>query len=313
MDAKMACEPIGRNVGAVLGSRAGEKLLDLDAGQVIDLYRATGAVFLRGFEADLDAFEKFTGRFMQDPFTNRGAAFSFGPFRRSTVDGNPTTMTATGNRQDFPLPLHGEFYYFLHPPQMIWFYCACPAEEGGETTIADGAAIMRGLRPETAALFRQKRIKYKRTLEEGEWQTAFQTQDRSAMEAICAENSARVIWGSDGSAATEYSCFAFIHDEDGREVFINDLLPVTLGEIEVRKGRVPEVKRPPMTLRWEDDSPLSDETIEDVATSAYRNEVPVPANAGDILMLDNRRILHGRRYSAPGNRRVLVRMGAPAF
>ena len=75
-------------------------------------------------------------------------------------------MTATGNRQDFPLPLHGEFYYFRHPPRMIWFYCACPAEQGGETTIGDGAALMRALPPETADLFRRRRITYARLLDE---------------------------------------------------------------------------------------------------------------------------------------------------
>jgi alpha-ketoglutarate-dependent taurine dioxygenase len=313
MQSVAATAPIGGNIGAVIQNQGGQSLLQLQPDEVIRLYRATGAILFRGFQASLEEFEQFTSRFTEDLYTNRGAAFSFGPFARSTVNGNPTVLTATGNRQDFPLPLHGEFYYFRYPPRMIWFYCACPAPTGGETTIGDGAAIMSSFRPETADLFRRRRITYARMLDDGEWQTAFQTEDREAVEAICGENEARAKWGSDGSLSTEYQCFAYIRDEQGREVFINDLLPVTLGEIAVRKGQVPEMKKPPLMLRWEDGSPLAEEVIEEVAAAASRCEVPVAAKAGDVLMLDNQRILHGRRYSPPGNRKVLVRMGAPKF
>jgi alpha-ketoglutarate-dependent taurine dioxygenase len=283
--------------------------------EIIGAYRSTGAVFFKGFGADLDQFEKLTTSLTQNLLTNRGAAFSFGPFKRSTVNQDPTLLTATGNRQDFALPLHGEFYYFRFPPQLIWFYCDCPASTGGETTISDGAAIMSAFTQTTRDMLRNRRIKYQRELDAGEWQVAFQTDSKEAVEAICNNNDAQYQWGDDGSLSTEYRCYAYIHDGSGREIFINDLLPVALGEIVITKGEVAEMRgmKPPLVVRWEDGSPLGKDILDEIVEVAYKSEIPVRADAGDILMIDNTRILHGRRGSTSAERRVLVRMGSPRF
>jgi hypothetical protein len=198
---------------------------------------------------------------------------------------------------------------------MIWFYCVIPAPDGGETTIADGAHIMSNFSEATADMLRRRRIQYERRLDDGVWQTSFHTSNRDEVEELCRENSAQFTWGRDGSLTTTYTCHAFIHDGEGREVFINDLLPVAYGEIAIRQGLVPELKglRPPLTLRWEDGSELEPDILEEIAETALENEIAVPAQAGDILMIDNTRILHGRRQSYSADRKVLARMGAPNF
>jgi alpha-ketoglutarate-dependent taurine dioxygenase len=311
--------PIGRGIGAVIEPSHGEGLLDLDRDRLIALYRSTGAVLLRGFEATIEAFEALSSALTTDLFTNRGAAFSFGPFKRSVINGNPTLMSATGARQDFPLPLHGEFHYFKHPPAMIWFYCQNPAPEGGQTTIGDGVEIMRALSEETLARIRSRRIKYERYLEATEWRTAFQTDNRDDVEAICRDNDTVVRWSDDGALHTEYICDAYIPGHDAPDVFINGVLPVALGEEVVRSGQIATLApgmagtRPTLVVRWEDGSIIEKSVIAEMLAVTAKLEVPVPAGRGDLLVVDNTRIMHGRRPSSAADRKVVVRMGSPRF
>ena len=307
--------PIARQLGAVIDTSMAPTLAEVDREWLLSLFRSTGAVFLRGFNATLEDFEALSGALMTDLVTNRGAAFSHGPLKRGVVKGDPTVMTATGQRQDFPLPLHGEFYYFKRPPQMLWFYCDRPAAEGGETTIGDGAEIMAAFSPKTADLLRTRPIRYERHLTADEWPVSFQTDQRDGVDAICRENDFTTTWNDDGSLVTTFRSSAFWKDAEGREIFINDLLPVALGEEVVLSGRIaaiaPDMKRPPLVVRWEDGSPIDMAIVYDILKVSSKLEVPVPAARGDILIVDNTRVLHGRRGSKDPDRRVLVRMGSP--
>jgi hypothetical protein len=228
-------------------------------------------------------------------------------------------MTATGNRQDFPLPLHGEFYYFKHPPHMIWFLCEKPADTGGETTIGDGYAAMQALPPKTADLLRRRGVRFERELADGDWQVAFQSSDRDEVAAACRENATDVQWLDDGSLRTQFQCRAFVEDAEGRELLVNGILPVALGEQVIVSGQIaaiaPEManQRPALVVRWDDGSPLDSAVIKDMLTATSSVEIPVPAKAGDILVIDNTRVMHGRRASTAIDRKVLVRMGAPNF
>lgn len=310
---------IAGSFGAQIDADGQTDLLALDRAKLIEAYRETGALFLSGFHATVDTFERLSESLMTGLFTNRGAAFSYGPFKRSTVNGNATVMTATGSRQDFPLPLHGEFYYFKHAPRMIWFYCEKPADTGGETTIGDGRAAMQALAPETADLLRRRHVRYERHLNDGDWQVAFQSEDRDEVAAVCRERDTDVEWLGDGSLRTEYRCRAFVEDAEGRELLVNGILPIALGEQVILSGQIaaisPEMarQRPALVVRWDDGSPIDAAVIKDMLAATTKVEVPVPAKAGDILVVDNTRVMHGRRASTAIDRKVLVRMGAPNF
>lgn len=310
---------IAGSVGAEIDAGAHASVLALDRDALAEAYRDTGALFLKGFHATLEEFERLSESLMTGLVTNRGAAFSYGPFKRSTVNGNATVMTATGSRQDFPLPLHGEFYYFNHAPRMLWFYCEKPADTGGETTIGDGRAAMQALAPETVDLLRRRHVRYERHLNNGDWQVAFQSEDRDEVAAVCRERDTDVEWLDDGSLRTQYRCRAFVEDADGNELLVNGILPIALGEQVILSGQIaaisPEMagQRPALVVRWDDGSPIDPAVIKDMLAATTKVEVPVPAKAGDILVVDNTRVMHGRRASTAVDRKVLVRMGAPNF
>ena len=99
-----------------------------------------GALLLRGFDIpSVERFEQFiratSGGAL--PYHERSSP-------RSQVSGNIYTST------DYPAPetifLHNEQSYNLQFPLKIYFFCLVPANEGGETPIADTRKILASIR-----------------------------------------------------------------------------------------------------------------------------------------------------------------------
>jgi alpha-ketoglutarate-dependent taurine dioxygenase len=309
-------EPLGKTFGALL--RPSERMSRLsEAGaEVADLFRQCRCLMFRGFNATVDDFQHLTAAFTLDFQTYQGGGFTVGPFSRSTVGGNKTLLTATGKTQEFALPLHGEVYYLGQPPDLIWFYCAKAVSEGGETTVGDGFQIYRDLSESTARKFAERGIRYQRRLAPGDWQAAFQTEDRGTVDAFCKTQGLALAWDADGSAITHFRSSALRADAAGNLAFINSLVLLGLAELAILNGQaaaaLPEAKalKPDFVVRWDDGSPIEPEILREVSKACYRNEAAVSWHTGDILMVDNRSVMHGRRASSGRDRQILVRMGS---
>jgi alpha-ketoglutarate-dependent taurine dioxygenase len=309
-------DPITPSFGIIL-SRADEKdQLPFGGTDIADLLRRYRCVIFRGFQATIEDFERLTAALTQDFLSYQGGGFTVGPFSRSTVNNNKTLLTATGKTQEFALPLHGEMYYLSRPPDLIWFYSAKPSSEGGETTIGDGVKIFNDLCGPTARLFEQRRIRYDRRLADGDWQVAFQTTDKKTVEEFCRMQALELTWEPDGSAITHFRCSALRSLENGNYAFINSLLLLALGEQALRSGQaaldVPEAKemKPDFVVRWEDGTPIDLAILKEVGKISHRNEIPISWQPGDIVLVDNRSVMHGRRASVGRDRQILVRMGS---
>jgi hypothetical protein len=284
--------------------------------EITSIFQDSRCILFRGFEASTEQFEQLTSSLTENFMSYQGGGFTIGPFSRSTVNDNKTLLTATGKTQEFPLPLHGEMYYLGRPPDLIWFYCATPVQQGGETTVGDGAAIFRDLPEDTQNLFRHRRIRYERHLGDGDWQLAFQTETRSEVELFCRLNQLELTWESDGSAVTSYCCSALRTNARGETCFINGLLLLGLAELAILSGdaatALPEAAnlKPDFVVRWDDGSRIDPVILKQIGKACARNEIPISWQKGDILMVDNRSIMHGRRQSSGRDRKILVRMGA---
>lgn len=307
---------IAPTFGAIVERSSEVSSLPVSGNEIASIFRDSRCILFRGFAATVEQFEQLTSQFTENFMSYQGGGFTIGPFSRSALNENKTLLTATGKTQEFPLPLHGEMYYLSRPPDLIWFYCATPVTEGGETTIGDGAAVFRDLPSETQRLFEERQIRYERYLSDGNWQIAFQTDDRAAVEQFCRENDLELTWGNDGSAVTCYRCSALRQDLNGKSSFINGLLLLALTELALLSGEaaasVPEAAnlKPDFVVRWEDGSRIDPAILKQIGKACGRNEVPIAWQKGDILMVDNRSIMHGRRGSSGRDRKILVRMGS---
>ncbi|MBW4696650.1 MAG: TauD/TfdA family dioxygenase [Aphanocapsa lilacina HA4352-LM1] len=286
--------------GTTYDAAPGIGLFDLDFEWVIEAFRTTGYVYFSGFGADTEAFKRFSEKFCTEFRPYVGGAYS-----RETIGGDKTLMSVTGHKLRFAVPLHGEMYYALYRPSVIWFYCATPALSGGETTVADGIRFWRMLSPATRELFTSQRLKYIRTYPDGTWQGIYQTDSPEEVTAIAAANRMAVHFGEQRTVTTEFLCPAFVASPDGKhEVFINNILPVVGQE---RAGSTASL------VRLEDGSAIPDAVLAELQAVAQALTVALPWKSGDLVMINNTRAMHGRRAFADDQRDIYVRLGDAAF
>ena len=116
---------------------------------------------------------------------------------RSQVSGN--VYTSTDHPADQSIFLHNENSYQRAWPLRIIFCCALPAQEGGETPIADVRKVYQRIDPVIRERFSRKKVLYVRNFGDGfglTWQNVFQTDDKSAVEEYCRKSGMQLEWKS---------------------------------------------------------------------------------------------------------------------
>jgi hypothetical protein len=258
--------------------------------------------------ATAEAFRDFSATYGDEFSTYRGGALRWGPLDRQSVANDDTLMTTTGSQLGFAIPLHGEMYYMSHRPAMIWFYCQTPPRRAGQTTLCDGRAIWSALSASTRDELDRRRLMYRRTLGPGEWQRAFQTDDLTSVQALCTASDTRFHIDADtGVVTTEFACPGVLRRPGEPPTYINNLLFVWNAE------RAFGARTPPIVVRWEDGEEIPATVIDDIKAAADPLTVDINWQAGDVLLVDNTRVLHGRRDSRESGRSILVRMCEPRW
>ncbi len=312
---EVSAHSLGESFGRAIEPAApSTELADLDLDEVGDLFRRHGALLFRGFGSTREEFVALSERCSQGFSTYQGGFFR----DRQAVGAAGTLLTVTGSQEGFAIPLHGEMYYTGRQPAILWFYCEKPAAEGGETTLCDGEALCAELGEAARTLFSTRRVRYRRELPDGAWQAAFQTDDMAEVERYCAENDTRLVADpATGAVATEHLAWAIRPGRDGRpSVFINNVMALYMGELSWKRGTAAATIRQlgggsfPITVRMEDGAPVPGAVVKELMALHQRLAVAVAWRAGDALMIDNRRILHGRN-AFRGERDVYVRMAEP--
>jgi len=320
MPQPLATRPLSQDLGCILTADPSERGVGPDRDQVGELLEGHGAVVFRGFVDGPEAFVRFTDRYGCNFSTYQGGWFHGGVINRRSVGDDPTLFAATGNTQEFAIPLHGEMYYQKYKPAILWFYCQAAPTRMGQTTLCDGRALWRGISGSARDSLEARRIKYINKLSRAEWERSFHTGDIAEVESLCARNDVRVsIDPATEDLSMEFACPAAITGAGGDKAFINSLLILWRGERLHRRGalnsdggRVKDFD-PPTIVRWEDGSELSNELMKEIGAVAKRLTVQVEWERGDILMVDNTRVMHGRRDSPESGRVILVRMSDPAW
>lgn len=305
--------PLTETFGAIVQPPSGSSALP-DPGDVMRFFAERGAIILRGFPFTKASFTEFSNAACAGFSSYVGGGFRFRGLDRQSKDASGTVLSTTGSTQSFPIALHGEMYYQTQRPDVLWFFCEKAPARRGQTTVADGAALFAGLSDASKDLLRSRQLLYVRQLGAADWPTTFQTEDPEAMKRICAANGTSVAMAPDGSIRTEYRAAAIRPGRDGRETFINNALMLWQFEAGFRAGLASallgdDVKQLPLVVRLDDGSELPASLVEDVERAGEACTVEIVWQEGDIAIVDNRRILHGRRKTGGEAREILVRLG----
>lgn len=226
--------------------------------------------------------------------------------------------TATEYPAHQTIALHNENSYAHQWPMKLWFFCALAATEGGETPIADSRRVFELLDPKIRERFRQKKIMYVRNYGDGidlPWQTVFQTREVSVVEDYCRSASMEFEWKDGNRLRTRHVRPAIkTHPKTGETVWFNQahLFHVSNLSPPVRESLLALFKEEdlPRNTFYGDGSAIESSVLDEIRSVLQQLAVVFRWQEGDLLMLDNMLVAHGRKPFT-GPRKIMVAMAEP--
>jgi alpha-ketoglutarate-dependent taurine dioxygenase len=239
----------------------------------------------------------------------------------------------------YPIPQHCEMSFTADPPRRLFFCCfEPPAEDSGETPLADFRRVYQDINPEVLARFQEGGIRIirnysgpsKRSFDPWQlkrWDEMFGTTDRAAVEARSREEGFEPTW-TDGDGLRLVSTQPVVrkHPVTGEPVWFNHATTFHLSAAFGEYRRIFKLRSSPLywglwqftramvrAKRWmqsaedqamhvtyEDGREIPDEDIEAVREAVWRHMVITPWERGDVLAVDNFSVSHGRLpYTGP--------------
>jgi alpha-ketoglutarate-dependent taurine dioxygenase len=272
----------------------------------------TGGLLFRGFAID-DPKQLSS---VVAALSDRWAEYREPATPRSQVEGNIFTST------DYPahetIYLHNENSHCESWPMKIFFLSLVAAEEGGETPIADCRRVYLALEEHIKERFLEKRILYVRNLGPGmgiPWQKVFNTEDRDEVARYCRDVGMELEWKDEDHLRIRYVRDAVVrHPWSGEELWFNHGTFFNIGTLSpaLRESLLAQMPMEdlPYNTYYGDGSPIEEEVLARLHEVYAQETVAFPWKPGDLLMLDNMRVAHGRRPFR-GERRVVVGMAEP--
>lgn len=298
--------PVGVSVaplkaGVMIDASGVRAPAELDRQTVLDAYHEHGAVLIRGCDIDRPEFVAFTERFSRNFMEYVGGANNE---RDSAYGQNMTVLTVTGGAvAKQAIPLHGEMFYTQPRPASLFFCCIRPAATRGQTTICDGVSLWSALPESARRLFTEKRLKYRRIYTDDSWKKTYRVDDIASVRALCAKNGVALIENADGGIETVHVAYAYNDHKAGR-AFINSIL--------VWAAREYIAGFHDSKVRFEDDSELPKDMLYEVNNIAETLTLEIPWEPGMVAIIDNSRIMHGRRAYDDTARDIIMRLSEEA-
>jgi alpha-ketoglutarate-dependent taurine dioxygenase len=271
-----------------------------------------GGLLFRGFGLKGSAaFEEFL-RVLDLPMMY----YTEGATPRSKV--SDKVYTSTEFPSDQTIAPHNELNYVKTWPMKIWFFCVTAAQEGGETPIVDVRKVFDRLDPKIRQPFVDKGWMLVRNFGDGfglTWKQSYRVETRQQLEDYFRQADIQWEWGADDHLRSSqvrpaiarhlvsgetvwFNHIAFWH-VSSLERSIRDLLLKDYGEAGL-----------PYNTYYGDGSRIED-SVAAALRDAYEQEtVSLPWQEGDLMMLDNMLVAHGRK-PFQGARLTLAAMAEP--
>lgn len=270
-----------------------------------------GALLLRGFEVGERSFARF-----MEAVSSSLLDYVYRSTPRTAV--GQKVYTATEYPARMTIPLHNENAYQREWPMKLGFHSVVAAQQGGETPLADTVKVTARLDPALIERFARHGIMYVRNYGAGvdlPWQTVFQTEDRAEVERFCREQGITCEWLPGGRLRTRQVCQAIAaHPVTGQRLWFNQAHLFHVSSLD------PSMREDLLFLLKEEGLPRNayhgnGERIDEVDLAAVRaafaaEAVVYPWQPGDVLLLDNMQVAHGR-MPFHGQRKLLVMMADP--
>jgi alpha-ketoglutarate-dependent taurine dioxygenase len=278
-----------------------------------EMLHSRGGILFRDFTiADVGDFQQVARSVIPDlkPYTE-------GQSPRTRVMDN--VYTSTEFPPQYRITLHNELSYAKVPPPRIIFHCHVPPGEGGETPIVDCRRVYAAMDPALRSRFEAVGVKYMKNMHGNDrglgksWMQHFETDDRTLVEDYLRQNDIDFRWTHDGSLKTwSIRPATSKHPVTGEPHWFNQANLWHVSNVDERHrsqilARCGQDDLPTHAV-YGDGTPIADSDIDRVRQIMWDHAVIFPWRQGDVLVLDNFLVAHGRMpYKAP--RKILVAMG----
>jgi alpha-ketoglutarate-dependent taurine dioxygenase len=277
-----------------------------------ELILKSGGILFRNF--DISSASEFNN--FANNFSSILLEYKFRSSPRTRVGGK--IYTSTEYPADRVIPLHNENSYTNNWPSYILFYCSIAATiSGGETPIADSRRVYQQLNQSIIDKFEKHGVMYTRNYLPGidlSWQEVFQTDDKLEVECFCKENDINFEWNVNGAElfTTQNVQASVTHPITKEKVWFNQAQLFHASALPKEQQKLIQeefgLQNLPRNCFYGDGSEIKVEDLEEIKACYFNNRYVFNWQEGDILLLDNLLMAHGRN-PYEGDRKILVAMG----
>jgi alpha-ketoglutarate-dependent taurine dioxygenase len=266
-----------------------------------------GTVLFRGFHIttpeDVDATVEAYGE----------AGFTYGDSLSNAVRVNLTPRIFTANEAppDVSIFLHHEMAQTPLFPSKLFFSCMIAPETGGSTPICRSDIVFDRLQietPELVAALSAHGVRYSNTMpgqddpnsgQGRSWRSTLSCETRAEAETRLSNLGYTYIWNEDDTLRVTSPALPAIKTlPDGSESFFNQLIAAFRGWKDARND-------PSKSVTLGNGEPLDADALGTAIQIADELSFDLNWQVGDVALLDNFRVMHGRRPYT-GKRRVVA-------
>ncbi|MEV5975398.1 TauD/TfdA family dioxygenase [Streptomyces sp. NPDC052114] len=284
---------------------------DLPAEAIRSVTAGHGAVLVRGLGLAAPADLAAAARVLGVRVTAEREAFTS---RVAHADG---VYSASDWPAEDQLCMHHELSYAAVVPSVALFGCLRAPAGGAAAAVADGERVLELLPDALVERFERDGWELARNyLEFGfTWAEAFGTDDKDQVDRYCARNAVDRTWTEDGGLRTRQRRAAVLrHPATGRRVWFNQaaflhessLDPVIREHLEELYG----VEGLPFRTMYGGGESIPTDVVDTINKVYGMAGLTEPWQDGDLLMVDNLRMAHGRD-PYEGEREMVALFGDP--
>lgn len=270
-------------------------LAGLERAVLLEKLAQHGAVLLRGFETDLAKFSELVERVT--PKTAIDPARAFFAKNVQLVDSGTNEIGLHCDNGTTPLV-----------PNVVWFFCERAATSGSQTTLCDGIEVWKALSAKAKILLLAKPIRFSRNVPRELWVkyvkhhfSHLASTDEISQEMLDG------VFGSilgavarinpDGSLFLSQAVFA-AHPTFWKSdiAFANSIFTPS------HNYEAPQIS-------FDNGQLIPEWLLEECREKSVELTTEIPWKSGDIILIDNTRVMHGRRKITDANRKLFTALG----
>jgi alpha-ketoglutarate-dependent taurine dioxygenase len=284
--------PYKDGAGMLIVAKPGSRLDQLDKQNALKQLSETGFIIFRGFDTDIDAFSVFVQRMSSRVTLDPARSFGGRGTVAQMVDAG---LDAVG--------LHCENGNSPFMPDLCWFFCELAPKAGSQTTVCDGYRVWEALSPETRRAFETQAIVYSRNVDEAKWKRfAFHMLGGlKPLESITVDDLMAQV-GDPRNTTVTANADGSIHYRPRMAAAHGTLFGERLSFANSILGPSYHYEKP--TIGFEDGGAIPEATLQEIAEVTERFTENIDWCNGDVLLIDNTRVMHGRRAIFDSERRI---------